>query len=228
MTKGYCKKCGLWLNLHDNGLCHTDNYGHAEGRAFPTAATPEAVAREQGQLVDVQFAPQTGEYADALRRDADSAQARAENEPILGHLTGKGREAERGTIDRTGPENIDEAVAAAKANVAGMQRDAEQLIDPPKISEIDTGEAGDADLKAGLHRSDQDEVTEDDDAKARRAAAKKADTPADAAQPAGQKRAEATATAPARPAQPAQPTGQRGAATTTRDTTTRDSGKAGS
>jgi hypothetical protein len=201
--KGYCKQCGLWLNVHEDGKCHSCHYQHAEGRAFPTAATPEAVAREQGQLVDVQFPPQSGEYADALRREADSAQERAENEPILGRLTGKGQEAARGTIDRTGPENIEEAVAAAKANVAGLKRDVDQLIDPPKISEIDTGEAGDADLKAGLHRSDQaGAVAEgDDDAKAKRAAAKQADAPADATQPAR----------------------ARGAATTTRD-----SGKAGS
>lgn len=157
--KGFCKQCGLWLNVHDDGKCHTCHYGHAEGRAFPTAATPEAVAREKGQgtgeLVDVRFPPQTGDYADALRREADVARERAEQEPILGRLTGQGRETGERAIDRTGPEDIEEAAAAARANVAGMRRDAEQLIDPPPVSAIDPAEAGDADLKADLRRSDQ-------------------------------------------------------------------------
>lgn len=160
--KGFCKQCGLWLNVHDDGKCHTCHYGHAEGRAFPTAATPEAVAREHGRaLVDVQFPPQTGDYADALRREADTAEERAANEPILGRLTAAGRrvEADRG-VDRTGPEDLADAEAAARANVAGMQRDAAQLIDPPKVSAIDPAEAGDADLKAGLRRGDQGDEDE--------------------------------------------------------------------
>ncbi len=205
--KGFCKQCGLWLNVHGDGKCATCHYGHEEGRPYPTAATPEAVAREKGgtdrPLVDVQFPPQTGDYADALRREADTALERAENEPILGHLTGKGREVEQGgAIDRTGPENVEEAVAAAKANVEGMKRDAEQLIDPPKISEIDVAEAGNTDLKAGLHRSDQGDSGDEDDAKARR-------TARDKERAANEERA-------------AQQARGRGAATTTRD-----SGKAG-
>ena len=185
--KGFCKQCGLWLNVHDDGKCHTCHYGHEEGRAFPTAATPEAVAREKGQgtgnLVDVQFPPQTGDYADALRREADTAVERAENEPILGRLTGKGREVEQGgAIDRTGPENLEEAVAAARANVEGLRRDADQLIDPPAIGEIDTAEAGNTDLKAGLHRSDQPGETAGGDAAPKRA---KADEPAQPARAKG-------------------------------------------
>lgn len=158
--KGFCRKCGLWLNVHDDGLCGTCHYGHEDGRPYPTAPTPEAVAREVGgsnrKLVDVAFAPQTGDYADAIRRDAEVAMERAENEPILGRMTGKGREVEGGrAIDREGPADPEEAAEAARANVEGMRRDAEQLVDPPKVSEIDVKEAGNADLKAGLSRSDQ-------------------------------------------------------------------------
>jgi hypothetical protein len=205
--KGFCRKCGLWLNVHDDGKCGTCHYGHEDGRPYPTAPTPEAVAREVGgtnrKLVDVAFAPQTGDYADALRREADVALERAENEPILGKMTGKGREVEGGrAIDRTGPEDPEEAAEAARANVEGMRRDAEQLVDPPKVSEIDVREAGNADLKRGLNRSDQRDDGGDDDARARRAAR-------DKERAAEQERA-------------AQPARARGAATSTRD-----SGKAG-
>lgn len=206
MTKAFCKNCGSWENVHTDGKCHTCHYGHEEGRAFPTAATPEAVAREMGgssgrQLVDVEFPPQTGPVMEAKRRESEEARARAENEPILGKLTAEGRRVEEDkSFDRTGPENIEEAKAAAVANVEGLERDVEQMQNPPKVSEIDPGEAGDADLKSGLSRSDQGES--DDDARARRTAREKEHA-------AEQERA-------------AQPARARGAATSTRD-----SGKAG-
>jgi hypothetical protein len=167
--KAYCKTCGRWLNIHEDGKCHDCHYGHEQGRAFPTAATPEAVARERGgtdrALVDVEFPPVTGDYADARRREADEARERAETEPILGRLTEKGQELGQG-VNRVSPagadandrrESPDQAlsseVEAAVSNVEGMQRDVEQMIDPPKISEIDPAEAGDADLAKGVERA---------------------------------------------------------------------------
>lgn len=163
MVKGFCRTCGSWENLHKDGLCHVHHYGHEEGRAFPQgAATPEEIARTKGagsgDIVDVQFPPQTGPYADAKRQELDEALARAENEPILGHVTAEGKVAEQ-PILRTMPEGIDE-VEAAKANVEGFKRDVEEMLDPPSAGEVDPAQAGDADLKASVSTPKKDEEAE--------------------------------------------------------------------
>ena len=163
MTKGYCVECGSWENLHDDGKCTVHHYGHEEGRAYPTAGTPEAVARETGATVDVEFPAQQGDYAEAKRREATEARQRAENEPVLGKLTSAGEEAEGGKIQRVSPAGadandrreapnraLDAEVQAAVANVKGLERDVEALEKPVKVSDIDPKQAGDADLKEGV------------------------------------------------------------------------------
>jgi hypothetical protein len=171
MVKAYCVVCGAWENVHADGKCHRDHYGHDEGRAFVQgAATPEEVARVRGigatELVDVEFPAQTGDYAAARRREADERERVVRNEPILGKLTGEGEAAEGGNLNRVSPAGRDaedrreapnkalpSEVEAMLANVKGMQRDVEEMEEPRKVSEVDPAEAGDADLKQGVERA---------------------------------------------------------------------------
>lgn len=166
MPKGYCRQpgCGSWENLHKDGLCHVHHYGQPEGGAFPTAATPEAVARETAtQLVDVDFPPATGPYFDTRRQEADEARQRAEAEPLLGKLT-QPDAATSDPINRVSPAGADAddrrrdgaalpaEVKAAVANAEGMQRDAAELAEPPRVGTIDARQAGDADKKGTVKK----------------------------------------------------------------------------
>jgi len=169
MVKAFCKQCGSWENVHPDGLCHVHHYRHAEGRPFPTAATPEAVAREQGgtgrAIVDVEFAAATGEYASTIKRQASEAEDVARNEPILGKLSAAGKTNEdvavgRNRISPAGPDANDKRsepdralpaeVKAAVANVAGLQRDAEEMGETRTAGDVNAKQAGNADLKTSV------------------------------------------------------------------------------
>ena len=155
MPKAFCNQCGSWENVHPDGLCSTHHYGQPTGGAFPQgAATPEELARVKGlgatNIVEVNFAPAAGPYADTRRAEANEAVARSRAEPVLGKMAEPEAEGE-GAYNRVSPAGADanerrdepnralpEEVAASERNVAGLVEDSAQLT---RGTRVEDGEA---------------------------------------------------------------------------------------